>query len=322
MSELTFNEIEYLAANPDVAEAVKVGHFRSGREHYEKYGKKEGRMLKRLFGNIAREITREEKTFHLLEKTGLGLEIGPSHNPIAPKVKGFNVHILDHASAAELREKYIGHDVNLENIEEVDFVWHGEPLHELIGREQCYDWIIASHVIEHTPDLIAFLAECARLLKPTGVLSLVIPDKRYCFDYFNAPTSTGELLDAFAQKRKLPSPGKVFDHFASAAKLNGQIAWGQGAAGAINLVHSFDEARSHWEMATTSENYIDVHNWRFTPSSFRLILTDLQLLGLTGLDFAKEFDTVGCEFFVALRKSSAAIAQDRLGLLNGVKVNK
>jgi hypothetical protein len=107
-----------LEAYPDVAAAVKEGKFHSGREHHEKYGEREGRVLKRLFGITSRE----EKVFHLLDKTGLGLEIGPSHNPIAPKKKGFNVHILDHASAAELRNKYQGHEVNLDSIEEVDFV--------------------------------------------------------------------------------------------------------------------------------------------------------------------------------------------------------
>ena len=150
MSGPEFNEAEYLEANPDVAAAVKEGNFRSGREHYEKHGESEGRMLKRLFG----KASREEIVFHLLDKKGLGLEIGPSHNPIASKKNGFNVHILDHASATELRNKYQGHGVNLDNIEEVDFVWHGEALQGLIGKTGCYDWIIASHVIEHVPDLV------------------------------------------------------------------------------------------------------------------------------------------------------------------------
>lgn len=74
-------EAEYLKANPDVAAAVKEGKFRSGREHYEIYGEREKRLLRRLFG----ETPREAKAFHLCDRKGLGLEIGPSHNPIAPK---------------------------------------------------------------------------------------------------------------------------------------------------------------------------------------------------------------------------------------------
>lgn len=264
---------------------------------------------------------RIDKVLGMVNREGLGLEIGPSHNPIAPKKQGFNVHILDHANATQLREKYKEHGVNLENIEEVDFVWNGEPLYELIGSEECYDWIIASHVIEHTPDLISFLAECERLLKPDGVLSLVIPDKRYCFDYFNATTSTGEILDAFEQRRRRPSPGKVFDHFVGAAKLNGQIAWGPGIQGDIEFAHDFSVAQEHWRLARSTETYIDVHNWRFTPSSFRLLIGDLQSLGLTGFGIKVEFDTVGCEFYVTLHMTSATVALNRLELMNRVKVD-
>jgi hypothetical protein len=201
MSEEQFVEADYLDANPDVAAAVKAGQFQSGRDHYEIHGKKEGRMLNRLFGISSRE----EKVFRNLNNKGLGLEIGPSHNPMAPKKKGFNVHILDHASTSELRTKYQGHGVNLDNIEEVDFVWHGEVFQELIGKTGCYDWIIASHVIEHTPNLISFLQQCEVLLKADGILSLVIPDKRYCFDYFSTTSTTGHVLDAVVVNKDVRS---------------------------------------------------------------------------------------------------------------------
>lgn len=313
MNDLIFNEAEYLAANPDVAAAVKDGKFHSGLEHYKKHGESEGRMLKRLLGRASRE----EKVFHLLEKTGLGLEIGPSHNPFAPKRKGFNVHILDHASAAELRNKYQGHGVNLDNIEEVDFVWRGEPLQKLIGETSCYDWIIASHVIEHVPDLISFLQQCETLLKPAGILSLVVPDKRYCFDYFSSSNSTGNVLDAYAEKRVRPSHGQVFDHIANASKRDGNIAWGaDGLGGADELVHTFYEAQEHWARSVSTSDYIDVHCWRFTPASFRLLVSDLQGLGLIGLQIKAEFDTTGCEFYVSLgKKINSPMKLDRLGTL-------
>jgi hypothetical protein len=40
---MSFNEQAYLAANKDVADAVARGELKSGAEHYEKYGKSEGR---------------------------------------------------------------------------------------------------------------------------------------------------------------------------------------------------------------------------------------------------------------------------------------
>lgn len=318
MSDSIFNDADYLAANPDVAAAVKEGKFHSGREHYEIYGEKEGRMLKRLFG----KTSREEKVFHLLDKTGLGLEIGPSHNPIAPKKKGFNVHILDHASAADLRNKYQGHGVNLDNIEEVDFVWHEETLQQLIGKTGCYDWVIASHVIEHVPDFISYLQQCEALLKSNGILSLVIPDKRYCFDYFSSSSSTGNVLDAYAEKRVRPSHGQIFDHIANASKRNGNIAWASdGMGGADALVHTFAEAQAHWARSVATTDYIDVHCWRFTPASFHLLISDLLNLGLCNLEIKAEFDTTGCEFYVSLgKKGDATMKLDRLSALRTRKL--
>ena len=295
-----FSESEYLTLYPDVAAAVKAGTFKSGYEHYEKHGKSEGRQPNGL-------SPRERAVFHLIDKEGFGLEIGPSHNPIAPKKNGYNVHILDHLSANDLRVKYQGHGLNLDNIEEVDFIWAGQPLHELIGKKHCYDWIIASHVIEHLPDLISFLQQSEQLLKPNGVLSLVVPDKRYCFDYFQPVSSTGMLLDAHKQKCTHPTPVQVFDHFANAATANGAGAWspdykknGGGSNGADALIHAIEQADAEWHKSITKDDYVDVHCWRFTPESFALILSDINRLGLVKLVIQASFPTNGCEFYVSL----------------------
>ena len=311
-----FNEDDYLEANPDVAVAVNKGIFCSGQAHYLKYGKNEGRRLKGLAG----KTSREEKVFSLLNKNGLGLEIGPSHNPIAPKKKGYNVHILDHASAEELRDKYQGHNINLDNIEEVDFVWCGESFQELIGKTNCYDWIIASHVIEHVPDLISYLQQCEALLKSEGILSLVLPDKRYCFDYFSSSSSTGAFLDAYAENRVKPTSGQIFDHIANAAKRNGDIAWSfDGLGGANELAHTFEAARINYIHSVSHDDYIDVHCWKF-PASFRLLISDLLGLDLIGLEIKAEFVTNGCEFYVSLGKKTDMT--ESLERLDALKMRK
>jgi predicted SAM-dependent methyltransferase len=307
-------------ANPDVSAAVSAGQFQSGFAHYQLAGKKEGRVWGRRG-----ELDRQEKVMAGLNRESLGLEIGPSHNPIAPKRDGYNVHILDHLDRAALRNKYADHGqygVNIENIEEVDFVWQGQPLSKLIGQTNCYDWIIVSHVIEHVPDLITFFQQCEVLLKAEGRLSLVIPDKRYCFDHLNPYSSTGEFLDAFEAKRARPSVGKVFDHFANACKRGGKIAWNTAENGQFELIHSVDQARSLWEQARSTDTYIDTHCWRFTPQSFRLVLADFTMLGLSGLKIVREFGTVGCEFYVTLGKSGVSTAaEDRLSILQARKLS-
>jgi SAM-dependent methyltransferase len=247
-------------------------------------------------------LDRIEKALALVNRDGLGLEIGPSHNPIAPKSQGFNVHVLDYLSAAELREKFKDDDVDLDRIEEVDFVGHGKPLPELVGGEHCYDWLIASHVIEHIPDPVSFLIGCEQVLRPDGVVSLIVPDKRYCFDHFRPLSTTGELLDAFEQKRTRPSAGSVFDYTVDAVDQDGRIAWSAHDSGEFAPLFTFDEARRRWERARQSNDYLDAHIWRFVPESFRLIVQDLQKLGLTNLRITKDFGTTGHEFHVTLAK--------------------
>src|SRR6185437_1662157 len=104
-----------------------------------------------------------------------------SFRPTAAKKDGYQVYVVDHLNREQLIEKYQHDPVATENIEEVDFVWRGQPYAELTGRTKFYDWIIASHVIEHTPDLIGFLNDCDSILKDDGILSLAVPDKRFCF---------------------------------------------------------------------------------------------------------------------------------------------
>jgi hypothetical protein len=63
---------------------------------------------------------------------------------------------------------------------------------------------------------------------------------------------------------------------------------------------------------------LDVHAWCFTPASFRLLIHDLNLLGLTTLQPVDAFPTEGHEFFVALRKNPVVQEGDRLALLQAV----
>jgi hypothetical protein len=298
----------YLETYPDVAAAVVAGHIRSGMAHYESYGQFEGRR----WGGGARI----EKILSAVDKGRQGLEIGPSFNPAAPRRAGFKVHTLDHMDREGLRKKYTGHGVNIDAIEDVDFVWRGERLVELIGQTGCYGWIIASHVIEHVPDLVTFLQQCEALLAPDGVLSLAVPDKRYCFDHFQPISTTGEVLDAYRERRTRPTPGQVFNSISTEVSLGPHICWGGATQGEFVLRHADDEAVHGWQEASNSEAYIDVHCWKFTPAGFRLMLADLHALGLTTLVIGREFESVVGEFFVTLGRGQISMSRDeRLALL-------
>lgn len=265
----------------------------------------------RLFRNKSRSLrkadvsraTREQILLHGVDKRSLGLEIGPSHCPVAAKRDGFNVRVLDHLDAAGLRAKYADHGVDVAAIEEVDYVWSGQPLEELVGDTR-FAWIIASHVIEHVPDLVGFLNSCERILTPEGLLSLAIPDKRYCFDCRRENTAIGRVIDVALLKPTNHSPGTAAEYFLKVCRKGGRIAWGEGHAGDLESVHGLADALQ--AMARVREgHYYDLHEWVFTPDSFRGIVRDLHDLRLIGLEESCFHDTRGHEFFVMLRKPVA-----------------
>lgn len=243
----------------------------------------------------------------MIGSRGPGLEIGPLHRPIAPKRDGYNVVVVDHTSTQGLREKYAKDpNVDVSLIEEVDYVTDGRSILETIGQSGRYDWIIASHVIEHTPDLLGFLKDCERLLRPVGTLALAIPHRRFCFDALRPISTMGQVLQAHLEKRTRLSPGTLFDFVSESSKRNGLGAWFEGQEGQLVRVHPITEALNIFRQeATSSAKYRDGHAWVFVPASFRLILQMAQEMGMIELRESQYHETIGCEFFVSLSRSGA-----------------
>ena len=258
---------------------------------------------------------RNEIILSQIKDGGRGIEIGPSYNPIAAKKDGYNVQIIDHLTKEELIEKYKEFDVQVDNIEEVDFVWNGMPYSVLTGNEKYYDWIIASHVIEHTPDFIGFLIECDSILKDDGVLSLAVPDKRYIFDHFRAISGISRIIDNHLRKCQKHTIGTITDFHLNTA-FNGELtSWDSNATGNYHLVHSFDSARGLVDDFAASDQYVDAHAWCFTPHSFRLIIHDLHSLGYIPFKEVAFFPTQGYEFFVTLGRTGKGNSISRLDLM-------
>lgn len=259
---------------------------------------------------------RTELLRSLLPVAARGLEIGPGYNPLLPKSEGFLVETVDYTDQAGLRAKYDGNPhVDIQKIEPVDYVLDGtKTIWEAIGQPAAFSYIVASHVIEHTPDLLGFLKSCEILLAPGGVLLLAVPDKRNCFDVLQALTSTGAVLQAHIDRRNRPSPGAIFDDVAYNAVREGAIGWTADDRRSLAFFASIETAASVYEIALTASDYRDVHVWRFVPSSFRLIVHDLYEIGATSLCEDRFFSSVGNEFYITLSRSAAGCPVDRLTL--------
>lgn len=251
--------------------------------------------------------------------TGKGLEIGALASPVVTRSEG-RIFYVDHADRAELQAKYANDEhmkTRLDDIVDVDFVLEpGQTLSEAVKAEAPYDYVIASHLIEHIPDIVGWLSDVAPLLSTDGILSLVIPDKRYTFDINRSVTEISDVVDAHLRHLERPSYGQAFDFFARA--LNGVVDRAQVWAGTTDYSQMlrqdcedpFATAYDWCRGALGSGQFVDVHCHVFTPSSFLDILEKLARLRLLDFEvsrvFPTEYDTL--EFHVSLRKLDPGLA--------------
>jgi hypothetical protein len=256
-------------------------------------------------------LDRSARLLSSSKRTSRIIEIGPSHNPIAPKAGGWNSHVVDHTNQEGLRTKYAAANVNLAAIEEVDTIWTDGSLHDALPAKLhgSFDTLIASHVIEHIPDFAGFLISAQRLLHADGTVVLAVPDKRYCFDYFKPVSNTGLLLEAHLLRYTRPPLRAVWNEFAYSVALDGAIAWNQEPIGAPALVHPFQTAAdtvSSFRFDAAAP-YIDCHSWQFTPAAFALIILELGRLGVIDWHLRELQGPVGCEFYVFLARGAETI---------------
>jgi SAM-dependent methyltransferase len=157
-------------------------------------------------------LSRNEKLLGGLDiSNSKGLEIGALNAPLLKRTEA-NIRFVDHADQETLKTKYAGDsNVNPDDIVPVDAIWGGgRTLAECFPHET-FDYVIASHVIEHVPDFIGCLSEVADILTPEGRLILAIPDRRYTFDFLRQETRLSDVIDHHLRPVKRPTPGQIFD---------------------------------------------------------------------------------------------------------------
>lgn len=248
-------------------------------------------------------MDRREKLLSGLSIEGkLGMEIGALCRPF---IKGSEHEVIyaDHASTEALREKYRNDpDVAVDEIVEVTAVLGGCPLAQAVGKT--VDYVVASHVIEHVPDLIGWLNELTSILNEGGEIRLIVPDKRFTFDYLRATTRLTDVLYADLVKARSPLAHIVMDYVLNVVKLDGSQAWrSRIEPHKLQRHHTLGDAQRIARQILDSDAYHDVHCWVFTPRSMALLfleLLDHQLVALECVNFHDTApDTI--EFFVGLR---------------------
>jgi SAM-dependent methyltransferase len=136
----------------------------------------EGRRLRRVLA---------DQYFH-----GHGLEIGPLHRPM-PLPPGTRVTYADSFSTDALRELW-AREVDGRDIAPIDIVTDATTLDGV--ADASFDFVVASHVIEHLENPVAGLRNALRVLRPGGALFLALPDRRSTFDSARPPTPIAHVL--------------------------------------------------------------------------------------------------------------------------------
>jgi SAM-dependent methyltransferase len=102
---------------------------------------------------------------------GQGMEIGALDKPM-PLPKGVAVKYVDRMSTADLLVEYP--ELKGRKLVNVDIVDDGQVLGKVPPGSA--DFVIANHFLEHCADPLRSLKNMFRVLRPSGVLFLTIPD--------------------------------------------------------------------------------------------------------------------------------------------------
>lgn len=264
------------------------------------------------------QSTRNSYFGKYVNKAQRGIEIGPSYRPTFAKKDGWNVVTMDHCSKEDLISKYRDEKIDekfISNIEKVDYVWTGQTYDELFNGQGEFDYIVASHVIEHAPDLLSFLEATSNLLADSGYLLLAVPDKKATFDFFRPNTTIGDIIIGHLNPA-LYDLKALLDESHLRCDLDGAIAWNREVS--INNLRNQNFPSPSYETkiiekllnrtleegVVENKEYRDAHRWVFTPETLQDLIGLLSDTGLINYQVIDWTHTGYYEFLMVLQKKN------------------
>ncbi|MGQ0616293.1 MAG: hypothetical protein ACT4PW_04775 [Acidimicrobiia bacterium] len=166
--------------------------------------------------------------------------------------------------------------------------------------------------MEHIPNPIGWLQQIADILTDGGLISLIIPDKRYCFDAKRALTVPGQWVDAYLRSIDQPTFHQIFDHESNyLGEVDAADLWDGLNPLPLRRLDVEDPNRFAYERCLAqrdTEEYIDVHCSTFTPESFVGLIRASAELDLLPFSIRSFYPTEpgSFEFYCTLERLPAA----------------
>ncbi len=199
-----------------------------------------------------------------------GLELGPFDKPLVPRHLG-NVKYLDFVDEDTLRKRCAANpNRDAAQVVALDYVLGDLSIGERV--QERFDYVVASHVIEHVPNMLGWLRELSTLLTPdTGRLFLIIPDRRFTFDAERPPTTLGELIENDELERSRPALRSVFDGRFYHKPIKSADVW-RNPRSTDSIARTFKPEQALALMQQAKDTYIDCHCNVFSDQEFEALI--------------------------------------------------
>jgi SAM-dependent methyltransferase len=151
------------------------------------------------------------------------------------------------------------------------------------------DYVASSHVLEHTANPVKAICEWYRVLRPGGIIYLVVPDRRYTFDRYRPVTACEHLFEDYRRDVSDRDATHVDEHV---DLLDWRRAIPDLPSERVAAERERHRALYHGELAAGRE--INIHFHTFEPATLleffhTLMVHPLTQLRLTVVDHAVRF---------------------------------
>jgi len=137
-------------------------------------------------------VVRRRFASHL---NGEGIEIGPGQVPF-PVPPGVTVRYLDRWEPI-VNSSLFAELGDTPGFPELDILADLDADRLAAVADSSQDFVIASHVLEHLANPLAMLVDIHRVLRPRGLLLLLLPDRHMTFDRERERTRLSHLVDEY-----------------------------------------------------------------------------------------------------------------------------